>query len=193
MKRLTYLALLMLLLMQLSACGTTGANSKEADGQIETLQGEISRLEQENQELRDIIQGMDDSYQGEYNENSEELLFDAPIDIEIDCPDTIENNGYTLSVKDTYVKCCNTNMSTYEYDGYFMYITVEITDIPSGISEDDAYIFLTFDMYDENNRYIGQVTPLSCGPLTTAKTGTVLNGDSLLTAYDVVKLVYTPY
>ena len=60
-------------------------------------------------------------------------------------------------------------------------------------TEDDAYLFLYFDMYDKEGHYAGQICPIYAGPLTGVQPGKILNGDALLEAYDVVRISYAPY
>lgn len=118
--------------------------------------------------------------------------FDNKNDVIIDCPSTISNNGYTMKLKDAYVKCLNTDSTTYGWDGLFVFISVEFESEDYTHDEYDNYISICFDMYDSNEQYVGNVQALTVFDPSNLTPGTVLNDNAILAADDVCKLVYNP-
>lgn len=116
--------------------------------------------------------------------------YDQIVNLEIDCPEYIEESGYTLKIKDIYVKCRNSEYESYAYDGNFVYITAEITNIAS---KKQPSLSVYVDMYDSNDRYVGKIIALSAYSLDSAEIGTILNDDELLGTDNVAKIVYASH
>ena len=129
----------------------------------------------------------------EQSEQAVQTVTSGDGSIEIEYPSVIQADGYTVAVKDIYVKNLNTDGTTYDYGGNWLYITLELLSEDVKHTADDAYLFLYFDMYDSEGHYVGQICPIYAGPLTGIQPGKTLNGDALLDAYDVVKVSYAPY
>lgn len=115
---------------------------------------------------------------GKVNDENEGII--------IICPNTIEKDGVTVEIKDLYIKCRNTESTQYDYDGNFLYATAEIIKV----RKNESYFSIRFDMYDDNDRYLGDFGILYTDNLDTKSEGKLINGNSILSAIGVAKIVY---
>jgi len=104
--------------------------------------------------------------------------------VTVDYPDTVVcDNGVTVSITDAYVKCKNTKSTTYGYDGLFLFVSCELVSVP----DKTDYFAVYADMFDENDRYIGdvQVVYEKC---SSGDIGKRFNGNAILSASGVKRV-----
>ena len=105
--------------------------------------------------------------------------------INIECPQTIVNNGYIIKVKDIYVRNENSNL--------WLYLTCELAGEKHEHYDSDDWFALYFDMYDSDNHYVGKVQAVYATNLFDVPYGTIINDDAVLSANDVKRVVYTTH
>ncbi len=172
-------SLVLILVMVFSLCG---CNSNDAE-----LKARIAELETENAELKLAIATMVTPSSENTGTANKKTSPSPDSQVEVECPSVVISNGYHIKVKDAYVKCLNTNSSTYDYDGMFLFFRGEIISVDSNHED---WLVITFDCYDLDDRYAGDVMAVYESGLGDNSIGKTISGNALLCLYDASKAVY---
>lgn len=129
-----------------------------------------------------VVEDTDFDLFGDLDDNNEEqALNDEAETIKIECPDIVEDEGVTAKVTDVYIST---------RDGWsrlFVYMSAEILSVES----EDSFLVVNFDMYDAQDRFLGETTGLYEYGLSPSDVGKRVNDSGIIDADNVAKIVCT--